>query len=317
MEQARVAMCHAFNIAAKADLAPLLPTGIYTIPEVSMVGATEEVLQQQGVDFIAGRARYADNPRGRIIGDDTGLLKLLFRRDDMRLLGIHVIGEQATEVAHLGLLALLTESGADLFNRACFNYPTLGELYKYATYDALLQRELAGAAPYFVRHLALAEGDVGSLAVPDRDGQIAGFPVDHRAPGDSQIGALHDDRIVVRGRMQYLHDGCSKRRADLLLGEVDPVDRVDVGFGLQGTALALRRQTVVSFLDPARQRNGAIEITGSCHARERQGQNENGSKRTHEEFSRLPLTRPQRSTAFAAMWVRNFHMPQRAIDAKS
>ena len=115
----------------------LLPTGIYTIPEVSMVGDTEETLKQKGVDFIAGRARYADNPRGRIIGDDTGFLKLLFRRSDMRLLGVHVIGEQATEVAHLGLLALLTESDADLFNRACFNYPTLGELYKYATYDAI------------------------------------------------------------------------------------------------------------------------------------------------------------------------------------
>ncbi|MET0988749.1 MAG: Si-specific NAD(P)(+) transhydrogenase, partial [Steroidobacteraceae bacterium] len=103
MEQARVAMSHAFAIPGKADLAALLPTGIYTIPEVSMVGATQEALQQQGVDFIVGRARYADNPRGRIIGDDTGFLKLLFRRNDMRLLGIHVIGEQATEVAHLGL----------------------------------------------------------------------------------------------------------------------------------------------------------------------------------------------------------------------
>jgi NAD(P) transhydrogenase len=147
MEQARLAMCHAFDIAAKADLAALLPTGIYTIPEVSMVGETQEALKQQRVDFIVGRAHYADNPRGRIIGDATGLLKLLFRRDDMRLLGIHVIGEQATEVTHLGLLALLTESGADLFNRACFNYPTLGELYKYATYDALLQRELAAQRP--------------------------------------------------------------------------------------------------------------------------------------------------------------------------
>ena len=141
MEQARVAMSHAFAINAKLDFAPLLPTGIYTIPEVSMVGDTEETLKQKGVDFIAGRARYADNPRGRIIGDDTGFLKLLFRRSDMRLLGVHVIGEQASELAHLGLLALLTESSADVFNRACFNYPTLGELYKYATYNALLQRE--------------------------------------------------------------------------------------------------------------------------------------------------------------------------------
>lgn len=147
MEQARVAMSHAFAITAKADLAPLLPSGIYTIPEVSMVGETQSSLEQQGIDFLVGRARYADNPRGQIIGDDTGFLKLLFRRDDMRLLGVHVIGEQATEVAHLGMLALLTESGADLFNRACFNYPTLGDLYKYATYDALLQRERHDETP--------------------------------------------------------------------------------------------------------------------------------------------------------------------------
>lgn len=140
MEQARIAACHAFAITAKTELASLLPVGVYTIPEVSMVGATEAELQQQGVDYLVGRARYADNPRGRIIGDETSFLKLLFRREDMRLLGVHVIGEQATEVVHTGLVAMLTESGADLFNRACFNYPTLGDLYKYAAYDALLQR---------------------------------------------------------------------------------------------------------------------------------------------------------------------------------
>lgn len=140
MEQARIAACHAFGITAKADLAPLLPIGVYTIPEVSMVGATEEALREQGVDYVAGRARYVDNPRGRIVGDEAGFLKLLFRREDMRLLGVHVIGELATEVVHTGLMAMLCEAGADLFNRACFNYPTLGDLYKSATYDALLQR---------------------------------------------------------------------------------------------------------------------------------------------------------------------------------
>lgn len=140
MEQARVAVCYAFGISLKEVRPPYIPTGIYTIPEVSMIGATEEKLKADGVDYIVGRARYADNVRGRIVGDDSGFIKLLFRRDDMRLLGAHVLGEHATELAHLGLLALLTESGADLFNRACFNYPTLGDLYKYATYDALRQR---------------------------------------------------------------------------------------------------------------------------------------------------------------------------------
>ena len=140
MEQARIAVCHAFAISVKADLAPLLPNGIYTIPEVSTVGQTEEALREKGVDDIVGRARYAQSPRGQIMGDDIGFLKLLFRREDMRLLGVHVLGEQATEVVHVGLVAMLAEAGAELFNRACFNYPTLGDLYKYATYDALIQR---------------------------------------------------------------------------------------------------------------------------------------------------------------------------------
>jgi NAD(P) transhydrogenase len=140
MEQARVAVCHAFGITAKSALAPLLPTGIYTIPETSLVGETEEALKEKGVDYIVGRACYADLARGRIVGDETGFLKLLFRKEDMRLMGVHALGEQATEVVHIGLIAMLADGTADLFNRACFNYPTLGDLYKYATYDAVLKR---------------------------------------------------------------------------------------------------------------------------------------------------------------------------------
>jgi NAD(P) transhydrogenase len=143
MEQARVAVAHAFGIKAKADLAPIVPTGIYTIPEASMVGETEESLKEKGIAYIAGRAKYSTSPRGRIVGDETGFLKLLFAAADMKLLGVHVLGENATEVVHIGLVAMLSGAGADLFNRACFNYPTLGDLYKYATYDALIQRERA------------------------------------------------------------------------------------------------------------------------------------------------------------------------------
>ena len=105
-----------------------------------MVGETEESLREKGIAYIAGRARYSDNPRGQIIGDQSGFLKLLFRRDDMRLLGVHVVGEHATEVVHIGLIAMLASAGAEIFDRACFNYPTLGDLYKYAAYDALSQR---------------------------------------------------------------------------------------------------------------------------------------------------------------------------------
>ena len=145
MEQARVAMCQAFDLLKK-ETSPLLPTGIYTIPEASMVGETEASLKTQGIDYVVGRAPYSHNPRGRIIGDDAGFLKLLFRREDLRLLGVHVVGEQATELVHIGLIALLSGGGAELFSNACFNYPTLGELYKTATYDAILQRMRAASS---------------------------------------------------------------------------------------------------------------------------------------------------------------------------
>src|SRR5437762_10802355 len=141
MEQARLAMCVAFGFDYKDVVAPILPIGIYTIPEASMAGETEESLKAKGIAYIVGRARYMDNPRGQIIGDENGLLKLIFSRDDMRLLGVHVVGEQATELVHIGLIAMMAEAGADLFNRTCFNYPTLGDLYKYATYAAMLKRD--------------------------------------------------------------------------------------------------------------------------------------------------------------------------------
>jgi NAD(P) transhydrogenase len=137
MEQARVAMVHAFDLKYKSAVAPILPYGIYTIPECSVAGETEESLQKQNIPYVAGRARYENNPRGQIIGDRDGFLKLLFREDDMRLLGVSVIGEQATELVHIGLIALLQQATAELFIQTCFNYPTLSELYKYATYDAL------------------------------------------------------------------------------------------------------------------------------------------------------------------------------------
>jgi len=141
MEQARLAACVAFDIRQKEAAAPILPTGIYTIPEASMAGETEESLKKNNIPYVVGRARYVDNPRGQIIGDESGLLKLIFRPEDMRLLGVHVVGEQATELVHIGLIAMLAGVSASVFNRVCFNYPTLGELYKLATYGALLKRD--------------------------------------------------------------------------------------------------------------------------------------------------------------------------------
>jgi len=138
MEQGRRATRHALGMEVNA-ISPLLPNGIYTIPEISMVGETEESLRKQGVDYVVGWARYKDNARGRIIGDEDGFLKLLFRRDNMKLAGVHVMGEQVTEIVHIGLMAMLTGSSAEIFVEACFNVPTLSQLYKTATMHAIRQ----------------------------------------------------------------------------------------------------------------------------------------------------------------------------------
>ncbi len=143
MEQARVAMVHAFDLKYKTRVTPVLPYGIYTIPECSMAGETEESLAKKSVACVAGVAHYDANARGQIIGAKNGFLKLLFSADTMKLLGVHAIGEQASELVHVGLVALQAGAGAELFIDTCFNYPTLGELYKYATYDALGRRAKA------------------------------------------------------------------------------------------------------------------------------------------------------------------------------
>jgi len=137
MEQARIAMVHAFDLKYKDRLASILPYGVYTIPECSMAGETEETATAKKIPYVTGKAFYNQNARGQIIGDQDGFLKLIFRADDMKLLGVHVIGEQASELVHIGLNALLMGAGSDLFIQTCFNYPTLSEMYKYATYDAL------------------------------------------------------------------------------------------------------------------------------------------------------------------------------------
>jgi NAD(P) transhydrogenase len=118
----------------------VLSYAIYTIPEVAYAGETERTLLRDGVQYVAGRAYYDRNARGKIIGDRSGMLKLLFRRDDMQLLGVSVVGEIASEIVHVGLMALMMRADNQVFIETCFNYPTLGQLYKYATYDAMQQR---------------------------------------------------------------------------------------------------------------------------------------------------------------------------------
>ena len=137
MEQGRLAICHALGLTYKTELAPILPYGIYTIPEVSSAGETEETCREKGIDYVAGRSRFGDHARGQIIGDLDGMVKLLFASPSGKLLGVHVIGETASELVHVGMACLHFGGTVDFFIQAVFNYPTLGDVYKYAAYDAL------------------------------------------------------------------------------------------------------------------------------------------------------------------------------------
>jgi NAD(P) transhydrogenase len=138
MEQGRVAMCHAFGFTYKQAVAQRMPYGIYTIPEVSAFGETEESCKEKGIDYVVGRARFADNPRGKIAGDLDGVTKLVVERSTKRLLGVHVVGERATELVHVGQCAIHLGASVDVFIDMVFNYPTLAESFKYAAYDCLI-----------------------------------------------------------------------------------------------------------------------------------------------------------------------------------
>jgi NAD(P) transhydrogenase len=141
MEQGRVAVCHAFGISLRDAVDHQAVLGVYSIPEVAMVGATEEVARSAGEDVIVGRARLSRNARTAISAGAPGMVKLVFGRDDRRLLGAHVIGDHATELIHLAQAVLHFGGTADYFVSATLNSPTAGEAFKFAAYDALSRAE--------------------------------------------------------------------------------------------------------------------------------------------------------------------------------
>ena len=136
MQQGRHAACHAFGLACETE-SHLLPYGIYTIPEISMVGRNEDELTRDGVPYEIGVARYREIARGQLIGDTVGMLKLLFHSETRLLLGVHVIGEGATELVHIGQAVMAHGGKLDYFIDTVFNYPTLAECYKVAALAAL------------------------------------------------------------------------------------------------------------------------------------------------------------------------------------
>ncbi len=134
-DQGRLVACHAFGVPAE-PMAEHFPIGIYAIPEISMVGRPEHILTAEKIPYEVGLARYREIARGQILGDDTGLFKMLFHREDRHLLGVHVIGTNATELVHIGQAVLGLGGGLDYFLNTVFNYPTLAECYKVAALDA-------------------------------------------------------------------------------------------------------------------------------------------------------------------------------------
>ncbi len=134
-EQGRLAACYAFNIPAD-PMVDHFPIGIYAIPEISMVGKTEQELSKNKVPYETGMARYREIARGAIMGDNTGFFKMLFHRETRNLLGVHAIGTGATELIHIGQAVMGLGGGLDYFLKTVFNYPTLAECYKVSALDA-------------------------------------------------------------------------------------------------------------------------------------------------------------------------------------
>jgi NAD(P) transhydrogenase len=135
MEQGRVAMSHGCGVARRV-LSDLLPVGIYTIPEISSVGESEESLRAKGRKYVSGKSSLVGNARANLVGEAVGFLKLLADAEDGKVLGVHCIGPHASELVHLGQAVMAHQGDINYFAESVFNYPTLGEAYKYAAFDA-------------------------------------------------------------------------------------------------------------------------------------------------------------------------------------
>ena len=136
MEQGRLASCHIFGVAAVIP-PNLIPYGVYTVPEISMVGATEEQLTRDKIPYEVGIARYAELAKGQMLGDEQGFLKLIFDPSSLKLLGVHIIGDRAAEIVHIGQAVLAMGGTIEYFRDTVFNYPTLAEAFKVAALDGL------------------------------------------------------------------------------------------------------------------------------------------------------------------------------------
>lgn len=136
MEQGRQAACNALGVPFETD-AHLMPYGIYTIPEISVIGKTEQELSEEGIPYEIGIGRFREVSRGTIAGDETGILKLVFNQKTGKLLGVHIMGETAAELIHIGQAVMSFGGSVSYFVDTVFNYPTLAEAYKIAALNGL------------------------------------------------------------------------------------------------------------------------------------------------------------------------------------
>jgi NAD(P) transhydrogenase len=136
MEQGRIAAGHAFGVKIHSNPATY-PYGIYSIPEISFTGKTEEQLTDEDVPYEVGLAYYRETARGQIRGDTTGRLKIIFHRETLEILGVHIIGEGASELLHIGQAVMTLKGTVNYFVETVFNYPTLAECYKQAAFNGV------------------------------------------------------------------------------------------------------------------------------------------------------------------------------------
>jgi NAD(P) transhydrogenase len=139
MEQGRQAMRHAFGIPGPKGRTEVLPFAVYSIPEVAYIGETEESLAAKGIDYVAGRGDYDMNARGQILGEYGGMVKLLFERPSLKLVGAHVVGSGASELVHIGQAFLRPGATATDIAETLYNYPTLSDMYRHAATKALAE----------------------------------------------------------------------------------------------------------------------------------------------------------------------------------
>ncbi len=243
MEQGRIATAHMFDIPFKRTMSPIVPYGIYTIPEIAYVGATEEELKARNIPYEIGRARYENNARGQITGEHDGMLKLLFDPETLRLLGAHIIGADATELIHLAQFVLAREGTIEEFIDAVFNFPSYSDCYKYAALDGLqrLRREsakpqmtcpmptLPAARPWFVGIDLADPARAGAypvvVAVMDRHKRIRFGTWTYNEEGQGLIpGDIQPDGYVlaINGPQGLPRPGAKKRICEELLLELAP-----------------------------------------------------------------------------------------------